>query len=399
MDLTSGVSVCRLSSVSCSLFVGISIALCSPAAAQDSSSQTSPGAGSSAAAQPSQGAESDHDHTMEIPGGPALKIRGFLDLNFLAGSPANPLQFPLGVPSHTTFQLGEFDLFVTSKLSEDLSFLAEMVVAADQKNEIGVDLERLQLTYKVSPFFEVSGGRYHTAIGYYSTAFHHGTWFQAATGRPFMYYFEDSGGILPVHNVGVTTTGLVPGTGSTGLHWIAEVGNGRSSSNEGKPVQDFQSDRNAKSTNVAAYIKPAWLEGLQTGANWYHDRLYPDSATRVNQNIMGVYAVYITPDWEFMNEAVRLRNEIDASGQRFDSTLMYTQLSRRFGPVRPYVRFQNVSSPVGDPVNIFIGKYEGPSVGVRYDITTYAALKAQYNRLYQNGPTTNGLDIQVAFTF
>jgi hypothetical protein len=119
----------------------------------------------------------------------------------------------------------------------------------------------------------------------------------------------------------------------------------------------------------------------------------------VNQNITGVYAVYITPDWEFMNEAVRLRNTIDASGQTFDSKLMYTQLSRRFGPVRPYVRFQNVSSPAGDPVNIFIGKYEGPSVGLRYDLTTYAALKAQYNRLYQDGPTTNGLDIQVAFTF
>src|SRR5580704_7113412 len=144
MDLTSAVSVRRVTSASGALFVGISIALCSPAAAQDPSSQTSPGPGDSAAAQPSQGAESDHDHTMEIPGGPALKIRGFLDLNFLAGSPANPLQFPLGVPSHTTFQLGEFDLFVTSRLSEDLSFLAEIVVAADQTNQIGVDLERLQ---------------------------------------------------------------------------------------------------------------------------------------------------------------------------------------------------------------------------------------------------------------
>jgi hypothetical protein len=214
-----------------------------------------------------------------------------------------------------------------------------------------------------------------------------------------MYYFEDSGGILPIHNVGVTTTGLVPGTGSLDLHWIAEVGNGRSSSKEGQPVQNFQSDRNAMSTNVAAYIKPKWLDGLQTGANWYHDRLYPDGVTRVNQNITGLYAVYITPDWEFMNEVVLLRNEMDADGQRFESKLMYSQLSRRFGPVRPYVRFQDVRSPVGDPVNVFIGKYEGPSIGVRYNITTYAALKAQGNRLYQDGPTTNGLDIQVAFTF
>jgi hypothetical protein len=394
MGITLTGSLRKISSVCCALLFSISIALCSPAEAQDSSSQTTPAAGDAA-----QDAGTGADHTMEIPGGPALKIRGFLDFNFLAGSPANALRFPLGVPSHTTFQLGELDLFMTSRLSEDLLFLAEMVVAPDQTNEIGVDLERLQLTYRGSRYFEVSGGRYHTAIGYYSTAFHHGVWFQTATGRPFMYYFEDSGGILPVHNVGVTTTGLVPGTGSTGLHWIAEVGNGRNSSNQGQPVQNFQNDRNAMSTNVAAYIKPNWLEGLQTGANWYHDRLYPDGVTRVNQNITGVYAVYMTPSWEFMNEAVLLRNEIDASGQGFDSQLMYTQLSRTFGSVRPYVRFQNVRSPVGDPVNAFIGKYEGPSVGVRYNVAAFAALKAQYNRLYQNGPTTNGLDIQVAFTF
>jgi hypothetical protein len=399
MDITGNGSVRGISAVCCPLLLALSVALCSPAAAQDSSTQTAPAAADAAAAPSPQDTGTDSDHTMEIPGGPALKIRGFLDFNYLAGVPANPLKFPLGVPSHTTFQLGEFDLFVTSRLSEDLSFLAEMVIAADQTNEIGVDLERLQLTYKGSRFIEVSGGRYHTAIGYYSTAFHHGTWFQTATGRPFMYYFEDSGGILPVHNVGVTTTGLVPGTGSLDLHWIAEVGNGRNSSKEGQPVQNFQSDRNDMSTNVAAYIKPKWLDGLQTGANWYHDRLYPDGVTRVNQNITGLYAVYITPDWEFMNEVVLLRNEIDANGQSFDSKLMYSQLSRRFGSVRPYVRFQNVRSPVGDPVNAFIGKYEGPSVGVRYNITTYAALKAQCNRLYQNGPTTNGLDIQVAFTF
>lgn len=379
-----------MSAVRCALLFGISVALCAPVAAQDSSAQPPP------PAPPSQDSGMDH---MEIPGGLELNIRGFLDFNFLAGSPANPLQFPLNVPSHTTFQLGEFDLFMTSKLSEDLSFLAEVVVGADQTNEFGIDLERLQLTYKKTPYFEISGGRYHTAIGYYSTAFHHGTWFQTATGRPFMYYFEDSGGILPVHNVGVTTTGLVPGTGATALHWIAEVGNGRNSSSTGQPVQNFQNDRSALSTNLAAYIKPSWAEGLQIGANWYHDRLDPDSVIRVNQNIEGGYIVYITPEWEFMNEAVRLRNEIDASGQIFNSTLMYTQLSRKLGPVRPYVRFQDVRSPTGDPVNIFIGKYEGPSVGVRYNITTYAALKIQYNRLYQVGPTTNGLDIQAAFTF
>jgi hypothetical protein len=345
--------------------------------------------------------QTEHEHSMELAGGPTLNFRGFMDLNLGAGSDANPLVYPLGVPLHTSFQLGEFDLFMTSKLSDHISFLAELVFGFDATNFIGADLERVQLTYTANKYFQVSGGRYHTAIGYYNTAFHHGTWFQTATGRPFMYFFEDSGGMLPVHNVGATATGLVPDTGSTGLHWIAEVGNGRSSSldPQDQPVQNFQSDRNYKSNNFAAYIKPDWLHGLQVGANTYHDHLFPGGVTQVDQRIDGVYGVYITSIWEFMNEAVFLRNTVAGTGQVFDSKLMYTQLSRKFGPLRPFVRVQYVHSPTGDPVNVFIGKYAGPSVGLRYDISAFVAVKAQYNRLYTGGAIANGIDFQAAFTF
>src|SRR5581483_2283037 len=163
--------------------------------------------------------------------------------------------------------------FMSSKLSDRLSFVSELVVGSDPTNEWGLDIERLQLTYKRNKYFEISGGRYHTAIGYYNTAFHHGTWFQTATGRPFMYFFEDRGGILPVHSVGVTTSGLVPGTGKFGLHWVAEIGNGRSSSPLGQPVQNFLSDKNHKDLNLTAYIKPEWLRGFQAGGSYYRDRM------------------------------------------------------------------------------------------------------------------------------
>jgi hypothetical protein len=148
---------------------------------------------------------------MQLPGGgPVLKIRGFADFNLDFGSDANSLIFPLPPPVHNTFEIGEFDLFLSSRLSKQVSFLSEVVIGADQTNYWGLDIERMEITYKPSHYLEISGDRYHTPIGYYNTAFHHGTWFQTATGRPFMYFFEDSGGILPVHSVGVTATGLVP---------------------------------------------------------------------------------------------------------------------------------------------------------------------------------------------
>jgi hypothetical protein len=341
-------------------------------------------------------------HTMELPGGgPALKIRGFFDLNLGLGSDANPLIFPLGAPAHTSFQLGEFDLFLSSHLSKQLSFVGEVILGADATNDWGLDIERAQLTYRPSEYFEVSGGRYHVSIGYYNTAFHHGTWFQTATGRPFMYFFEDSGGILPVHGVGATMTGLIPRTGKFDLHWVAELSNGRSSTGAGNPVQNFASDKNGKAVNFALFSRPQWVPGLQVGASYYRDRLYPVGVARVDQWIGSTYAVYSTQKWEWLNEAVMLSNHQLGTTKTHVTPLAYTQLARTFGIYHPYVRYQYVNSPVSDPVNIFLGRYNGPSVGIRVDVAAYAAFKLQYNRLYQGPaiPPANGLDAQMAFTF
>ncbi len=342
-----------------------------------------------------------HEHSMQLPGGgPVLKIRGFADFNLGFGSDANPLIFPLPPPIHNSFQIGEFDLFLSSKLSKQVSFLGEIVIGADQTNFWGLDIERMQISYKPSHYFEVSGGRYHTSIGYYNTSFHHGTWFQTATGRPFMYFFEDSGGILPVHSVGVTATGLVPHTDAIGLHWVAEVGNGRSSDPTGQPVQNFFSDKNHKDFNVAAYIKPQILPGLQIGGSFYRDRLVPFDVAHVDQNIGSFYVVYISSEWEFLNEAVWMHDKSDGALKAFNTPLAYTQVSRKFGVYRPYFRFQYLNVPTNDPVSIYTGRYDGPSAGLRMDFTAYAAFKVQYNRLYQRGPAPeNGVDMQVAFTF
>ncbi len=385
-----------------------------PAAAQPPASAAGPQAPATAATpapatsapetppeSPSPDMMASQGHTMDLPGGgPKLNIRGFFDFNFGIGRDANPLIFPLNAPIHSTFQSGEFDLFITSKLSDTISFLSELVVGSDPTNEWGLDIERLQLTYRPSPYFEISAGRYHTSIGYYNTAFHHGTWFQTATGRPFMYFFEDSGGILPVHSVGVSATGLVPGTGTLALHWIAEVGNGRSSSPIGQPVQNFLSDKNHKDFNFATYIEPTRFPGLQIGGSYYRDRMVPVGIQPVEQRIASGYLVYITPHWEFMSEGVLLTNRIDGQTKLYNTPLTYGQISRKFGNYRPYFRYQYVDSPALDPVNIFTGRYAGPSIGLRMDFTEYAALKIQYNRLYQfNQKPWNGLDGQVAFTF
>ena len=153
------------------------------------------------------------------PGLGALQIRGFTDVDFVSFRDA-------GQPN--TFSVGQLDLFLSSQLASDFSTVGEVVFEANEDNAIGVDVERLLLQYSPSDSFTIAAGRFHTAVGYYNAAYHHGNWFQTAVGRPFIFRFEDEGGILPVHGVGLTAQGQIP-SGEVGLRWIAEISNGRRS--------------------------------------------------------------------------------------------------------------------------------------------------------------------------
>ena len=357
-------------------------------------------------------------HNMELPGGPVLNIRGFFDFNFGVGSIANPLLFPIAdngcgtcgyppTPAHSAFQAGEFDLFMSSKINDHLSFVSEVVLGPDATNQFGVDIERYQLTYRKNQYFSATAGRFHTSIGYYNTAYHHGNWFSTAEGRPIMYLFEDSGGVLPVHMVGLSFAGEVPHTEALGLHWTAEIGNGLSSNPYAtESVQNFYSDRNYKATNLAFYVKPQFAPGLQIGGSWYHDGLNPSQAqnplpiAEVRQNIESAYVVYFSSRWEFMNEGVLESNHVAGTPEPVRSPMAYTQLARKFGIYKPYFRYQYVNDKLNDPVNLLKGTYYGPSIGIRMDLFEYAAFKVQYNHLYQSSQLAgNGLDAQVAFTF
>ena len=117
---------------------------------------------------------------------------------------------------------------MTAAINDRVSVLAEVVLEASGANtQVVTDLERLQLTFRVADYLQLSAGRYHTGIGFYNTAFHHGSYFETPIGRPRVFDFEDEGGVLPVHDVGISARGTVPHTGSA-LHYLAEIGNGRS---------------------------------------------------------------------------------------------------------------------------------------------------------------------------
>ena len=283
-----------------------------------------------------------------------LRIRGFSDVDLrggtLHGDPA----------STTSFALGQVNLFVTSDVSDKFKFLSEVVFEAGTDNVFGVDIERLLLTYNFNDYFNLSVGRYHTAIGFYNTAYHHSTWFQTATGRPFLFAFEDQGGILPIHNVGASLTGKIP-SGRFGLHYVAEVGNGRAYKTP-EPVQNTVDENSHKAVNFAVFARPDSIPGLQAGVSVYYDHLTPLPGPNIGEINVAAHAVYTGLSFEWLNEAMVIRHAQDGTSRVFHTP--------------------------------------GPSFGLRYDWSEFVALKLQYDYTILSGNRTfSAVALQTGFTF
>jgi hypothetical protein len=319
-----------------------------------------------------------------------LRIRGFADIDLHGDNRKGDT---------TSFTLGQLNLFVTSDISEKFKFLSEIVFEAGRDNAFGVDLERYLLLYSHSDYFNLAIGRYHTAIGYYNTAYHHSTWLQTATGRPFLFLFEDQGGILPIHNVGVSASGLIP-SGPLGLHYVAEVGNGRASrSPQSEAVQNVVDENNHKAVNLALFARPEHARGLQLGFSVYRDLLTPANAPTIGETIFATHAVFVRPTFEWLNEFLVIRHA--PMGSRvFDTPGFYTQVSKLFGSYRPYFRYQYVNAANSEPVFPQVGLQQGPSVGVRYNASEFVAFKLQYDyTALRRQAAVNGLTLQAGFTF
>ena len=330
-----------------------------------------------------------HPHDEEQHGTPTIHFQGFADVNLRASDQKG---------SHTSFALGQLDLFMTSRISEKFSVLGELIVEANERNDFTFEIHRLLLQYVPNDYLHLGAGRYHTGIGYYNTAYHHGLWFQTAATRPFIFAFEGKGGILPLHNVGLTATGRVPGA-PFGLHYVAEVGNGRASrSRLDNPVQTSVDENNRKAFNLGLFLRPRRVQGLQTGFSVYRDRLTPLGLSPIEQTISAGYVVFQNARYESLNELVLVR--LISGGRVFYTPAFYTQFARQLGAARPFFRYQYTNVPRDNPVFADVGRRNGPSFGVRYDLTDFAAFKAQLDHTSRRSlDALNELFLQLAFTF
>lgn len=314
-------------------------------------------------------------------------IRGFANVDYNVSDDA---------AKHHTFTLGQYDLYITSEVADRVSFLGESVFEWDETvNGFHVDVERVVLKYNWSDYFNVSAGKFHTPIGYWNVTFHHGTVLQPTTRRPLLFFFEDEGGILPIHTTGLLFSGSNIGSAKFGYDFL--IGNGIGST----PVDD---NDNTKSVTVRLLSHP--VDGLEVGVSGYVDKIAANTLSlvgdtlreEVQQSLYNGYAVYFSGPYEFAAEYVHVGNKTAAGGSKGTSGL-YVYGGYRFGSLVPYFRYDQLSFASGEPYfNATDTKMT--VVGLRYEITILTGLKVEYHNVnVKKTGTSNEFVAQFAVAF
>jgi len=330
---------------------------------------------------------------------PSLHLSGFSNIDFSAQDKS---EGPRG------FSEGQFVLHLAAALSARVSFFGELSFSPRADAGTGsppaagfnAEVERGIIRFDASDLLKVSFGRYHTPINWWNTAYHHGLWLQTTISRPEMVQF--GGKFLPVHFVGALAEGSLP-AGGWNVNYQAGVGDGRGNIiSRGGDAGDNNA-RPAWLVNI--FAKPDEPFGLQVGGSAYFDRISVPGQPEYGEQIVSAHAVWLHEDPEVIAEIANIRHTQIGGVVTTSSLAYYVQGAYRLPAAarlfKPYYRFEHIDVDPNDSVFAGVPSLDGSTIGIRYDISTYAAIKteARTRRRVDNQPRTNGWYLQIAFTF
>jgi hypothetical protein len=287
------------------------------------------------------------------------------------------------------FSAAKLDLFAT-KTADRWLFLAETLFEAGTENSFELDVERVEVGYLYRNWLRVLVGRFHSAIGYYNDAFHHGTYFMVPVERPVMVEFEDGGGLIPAHNIGVHADGRFA-LGDDHLRYDLELANGRAS--DIQVIQNNHDTNRPKSINLRLRYEPAGaLDGLVVGGNLYFDGVPATAAPDpgeptaviphgpIHEWIIGAHAAYFEHEFHIVAEAMLIQHSELDTGMSHWTYAAFGELGHAFDNLTPYARYEWTRFPSeGDPLYAKAAddSYQTVSLGVKHSTTDNIALKLQ----------------------
>jgi hypothetical protein len=284
-------------------------------------------------------------------------------------------------PAQHGFAVGQFDLFITSRINDKTSFLAETVFEWDADNNVWrLDVERVIARYSFHNLFNVSAGKFHTPFGYWNNAYHHGALIQPTIQRPNIVRFEDEGGFLPIHQVGMQLDGS--GISRLNVGYSMMFSNGQSQGNSGgnfnyKSSMAATWSVNMEPINGLKFIVSGHANRIPANSTTYQGVVLPEDSFYQMNNLAVAYFLGSLPI-ELSAEYYNISNTMATEGTtRLNGFYGYVGLNKY--KVIPYVVYNSIRFQEAEK---FFQKnnLDGFTSGLRYSISSKAVIKLEYTR-------------------
>lgn len=309
------------------------------------------------------------------------KIRGFIAVNTILED------------GKFSFGIGEQDLFITSELNDNITFLGETVFkySPSSATNFNVSIERVVINYNFKGNHSLLIGKHHTPINYWLDTYHHGRVFFPTIGRPLLFAAH----MVPIHTTGLAIQGLNLGKLRFGYNLM--IGNGLGSS-------DVKDNDNYKSVSAAVHIKP--MDKLQIGASFYNDVISEGAEVhekvideKVNQQLYTATIAHFGSKFEVLAEGTFASNYAKSTGivNSFTSYLYAgVRLTEKWIPYFriDYLKYQEEE--------LYFEKDDTTSslAGLRYEINYLIVVKIEYQHTERGEIGTSDLfNTQIAIGF
>lgn len=295
-----------------------------------------------------------------------ISAMGFAELDYREADSGGP----------SGFVIGQAVGHMNARIDQRLRLFTEMTATARRGRDFEFEIERLSIHYDFSDQFRFSAGRYHTPLGFWNAAFHHGSWLQTTVGRPRTVRFGSN--VVPIHFVGALVEGRIS---SSNFSYRAGVGNGRS--DEINQPGDFGDVNTNRAWFGSVHFEPLTRQRLDTGASVYIDKASPAGLPAIDETLISAYLALQAETPELIVEYHHGDHErADGTGPGGKVRGVYGQIAYRLpgagAAFKPYLRVESLEVDHDDPLLAAVeDDYDGLIGGVRWDFSTYAALKAE----------------------
>src|SRR3990170_120901 len=309
--------------------------------------------------------------------GYAFELNGFADVSFTKSTKGAD-EFRKG-----DFAFGTLDLYLAQTL-DDIDILLELGVEEGDE----MDVERLTIGYTFSDTLRVRVGRFHTPLGFWNNAYHHGVQLQPTIERPDFLKFEDDGGILPVHVIGGYLSGWVS-TAVGAIEYGAMIGNGPGITGGVLDPNNISDNNNGKAIAFNLALSPAAVSGLKLGVSGHAAEITDDLATvEVDQTIFGAAITCSVANADIAVEYFSIQDKDASTDIDYTSGAYYGLITYAYKEKWvPYLMYENMSIKEADPYFISLGTVDTTelTLGLRYNINYRSSLKGEYRRIIDEG--------------